>query len=76
MRKDACIFVAGAAGMVGSAIIRKLLSMGYSNLLGSYHSRMPDAATFLNDHAGAGVPKGLKLVQLDLTYQWYLDQGH
>ncbi|MBC2712590.1 MAG: GDP-L-fucose synthase [Desulfosarcina sp.] len=69
MRKDACIFVAGAAGMAGSAIIRKLLSMGYTNLVGSYHSHMPDAATFMNDGAEAGVPKGLKLVQVDLTVQ-------
>lgn len=69
MKKDARIFIAGAAGMVGSAIVRKLLSLGYTNLLGSYHSHMPDAATFLNDDAGAGVPTGLNLVRLDLTAQ-------
>ncbi len=33
MNKDSKIFVAGGAGLVGSAITRKLLSHGYSNLL-------------------------------------------
>ena len=51
--------------MVGSAIIRKLLSLGYSNLLGSYHSRMPDAA-FFTSSLGAQKPAGLCLIQADL----------
>ena len=33
MQSDAKIFVAGHRGMVGSAIVRKLQSHGYSNLL-------------------------------------------
>jgi GDP-L-fucose synthase len=69
MKKDDCIFVAGAGGMVGSAIVRRLLSLGYMNVLGSYHSRVPDAATFLNDKAEAGLPAGLKLVPVDLADQ-------
>ncbi len=69
MNKNEKIFVAGAAGMVGSAIIRKLLSMGYTNLVGSYHSRMPDASIFLSDNIQGGVPAGFKWVQADLTDQ-------
>jgi GDP-L-fucose synthase len=68
MKKSEKIFVAGAAGMVGSAIIRKLLAMGYTNMVGSYHAHMPDTATFLESRA-KGAVKGLKLVQLDLTQQ-------
>ena len=45
--------------MVGSAIIRSLLSKGYTNLIGSYHSKMPDEFT--------GQP--LEQVRLDLTCQ-------
>lgn len=33
MQKDAKIFVAGHAGLAGSAIVRKLRSLGYENLL-------------------------------------------
>lgn len=33
MNKDSRIFVAGATGMVGSAIIRKLRELGYKNIL-------------------------------------------
>ena len=67
MPKDAKIFVAGSTGMVGSAIIRRLLSLGYTNLIGSYHHRRPDASWFSN-HTGE-IPEGLKLVQADLTRQ-------
>ena len=33
MEKDLKIYVAGHRGMVGSAIVRKLTSLGYTNLL-------------------------------------------
>ena len=69
MNKDARILVVGASGMVGSAIIRKLLSMGYRNILGTYHSHMPDTAIFLQDDNPADMPEGLKLAKLDLTVQ-------
>jgi GDP-L-fucose synthase len=39
MNKSSKIFVAGASGMVGSAIVRNLAKKGYSNIIGSYHSR-------------------------------------
>jgi len=33
MQQDAKIFVAGHAGLAGSAIVRKLCSLGYENLV-------------------------------------------
>lgn len=35
------ILVAGGTGLVGSAIIRKLLEKGYGNITGTYHRRKP-----------------------------------
>ena len=69
MEKESAIFIAGAGGMVGSAIVRKLLSMGYTNLLGSYHARRPDPAVFLAGKDHRGLPDALRLVQADLTDQ-------
>jgi GDP-L-fucose synthase len=54
------IFVAGASGLVGSAIIRALAAAGHVNIIGSYHSRRPPAA-FSAPQSG--------LVRLDLTVQ-------
>ena len=67
------ILVAGASGMVGSAIIRKLFSMGYTNLVGSYHSTKPDAKSFLKS-ADDGMLNNLRLVQMDLTNQADVNQ--
>lgn len=68
MKKSEKILVAGAAGMVGSAIVRKLLALGYSDLVGSYHTHMPEAGTF-GEHRTNGAVEGLRLVQVDLTRQ-------
>ena len=59
----------GASGMVGSAIIRKLLSLGYTNILGTYHSHLPDSSIFLQDDNPAEIPKRLKLSKVDLSVQ-------
>jgi GDP-L-fucose synthase len=67
MPKKACIFVAGAAGMVGSAIIRRLLAMGYTNISGSYHSRRPDATTFLQSRDNPKITDAVKLLKVNLT---------
>lgn len=69
MKKRSKILVAGATGMVGSAIIRRLLDLGYTNLVGSYHSRKPAAATFLQGGQGQEIPATLKLVQVNLIDQ-------
>ncbi|NWH03713.1 GDP-L-fucose synthase family protein [Desulfobacter latus] len=53
------IFIAGAAGMVGSAIVRNLAAKGFSNLIGSYHSRRLDELDALP----------IKMVQIDLKNQ-------
>jgi GDP-L-fucose synthase len=68
MKKNEKILVAGAAGMVGSAIVRKLLARGYTDLVGSYHTHMPDAGTF-SEHPADGAVEGLRLMQVDLTRQ-------
>lgn len=39
MNKSDKILIAGAAGMVGSAIIRNLAQKGFTNLVGTYHNR-------------------------------------
>ena len=59
MNKSDKIFVAGAAGMVGSAILRNLSAKGFTNLVGSYHSRT------LNEHKSLPV----RLVKIDLKKQ-------
>jgi GDP-L-fucose synthase len=41
--KDDTIFVAGGTGMVGAAIIRKLLASGYSRIVANYHRKKPVA---------------------------------
>jgi GDP-L-fucose synthase len=53
------IFVAGGTGMVGSALIRKLLSSGYTNIVSNYHHRVPAPKD----------ERSVRLVRLDLTRQ-------
>ncbi len=60
--------------MVGSAISRKLLSLEYTNLLCSYHSRRPDAVSFSPNNPNSEFPAELKLVQMDLTVQSAVDR--
>jgi GDP-L-fucose synthase len=66
MDKDDKVFVAGASGMVGSAILRGLRAMGFTNLIGSYHSRRPKSASFIQTSDSTKCPE---LIQLDLTDQ-------
>lgn len=42
MNKADKILVAGAAGMVGSALVRALLAQGFENILGTIHRKVPD----------------------------------
>ena len=42
MKKADKILVAGAAGMVGSAIVRALLAQGFQNIVGTIHNAAPD----------------------------------
>ena len=41
MNTDSKIFVAGGTGMVGAAVIEKLLERGYANIVTNYYSRRP-----------------------------------
>jgi GDP-L-fucose synthase len=41
MNKSDKIFIAGSAGMVGSAIVRHLLKNGFKNIIGTYRTRVP-----------------------------------
>ena len=40
--KSSKIVVFGATGLVGSAIVRKLIEKGYTNIIGTYHNRKPN----------------------------------
>ena len=62
MNKTDKILVAGAAGMVGSALIRALLAHGFENILGTINRKVPD---FGSKAAGR-----VRLERLDL-----MDQG-
>ena len=46
--------------MVGSAIVRKLLTLGYDNVIGSYHTRRPGEDRF---------DRPIQLHKLDLAVQ-------
>lgn len=60
MNRDSKVFIAGATGMVGSAILRKLRAEGFRNIVVSYHSRKP------TDDLSA---EAVRFVQADLTRQ-------
>jgi len=69
VKKSSKIFVAGASGMVGSAIVRKLLLSGCDNLIGSHLTRKPGIGHLRLGHEGDHLYERLRLVQLDLTEQ-------
>jgi GDP-L-fucose synthase len=41
MNRDEKILVAGSTGMVGSAIIRKLVDLGFTSIIGTFRNRKP-----------------------------------
>lgn len=55
MEKQQKIFVAGGTGLVGSAIIRKLLDQGYTNITATYNSRKPVNAAGKVDYKPANL---------------------
>lgn len=67
MKRDSKIFVAGGTGMVGSAIIRKLASLSYRNIISNYHRRKPGQNLLVEK-------KVSRFVRLDLTDQKSVDR--
>lgn len=59
MNGDSKIFVAGGTGMVGYALIRRLLAAGYTNIISNYYSKVP-----LTDYGSR-----IMFQKLDLTRQ-------
>lgn len=59
MNKNDKIFVAGGSGLVGSAILRKLLEKGYTNIVTSYYVRPLDAE----------LQQSVRNIEVDLTNQ-------
>jgi GDP-L-fucose synthase len=57
MKKDSKIVVFGATGLVGSAIVKKLIDNGYKNIIGTIHQKTPN------------IPYPSSLIPIDLTNQ-------
>lgn len=65
------VFVAGGTGLVGSALIRKLIEKGYSNIVASYHKRVPDPTIY---PAVSDINSVITWVKLDLIDQRAVDE--
>jgi GDP-L-fucose synthase len=74
MKKNSKILVAGAAGMVGSSIVRKLLEFGFTNIVGSYHRHRPDISAITLTKDMDYSTAAFRLVQLDLTNQYEVER--
>ena len=64
VNKNEAVFVAGGTGMVGAAIIRKLLASGYTNISSNYRNRKP----------ASGIPSSVTFLPLNLTHQRETEQ--
>jgi len=65
LQKSSKIFVAGASGLVGSAIVRKLIEKGYTNIVASYHNRKPNDSTFNIQHSSLNT-NSVQYIKIDL----------
>lgn len=50
MKSTDSILVAGASGLVGSAIIRRLIQKGYTKIVGTFSTRQPEPELLLPDY--------------------------
>ena len=60
MNKNSKILICGGTGLVGSAIIRKLIEKGYENIIATYHSKKPNIPITNNQSTN------IKWIQIDL----------
>jgi len=60
MNKNSKILVCGGTGLVGSAIVRKLVEKGYKNIIVTYHNKKPNTPITNNRSAN------IKWIQIDL----------
>jgi len=65
LQKSSKIFVAGASGLVGSAIVRKLIEKGYTNIVASYRNRKPNNSTFNIQHSTLNT-NSVQYINIDL----------
>ena len=65
MTRESKVFVAGATGLVGSAITRKLIEKGFRNITGSFLNR--DPAPMFSDYENHLRDGSLRFVRIDLT---------
>ncbi len=69
MNKDYKIIVFGASGLVGSAIVKKLIEKGYTNIIGTYHTRKPNFISSLSP-----TPYPLSLIPINLIEQQQVEK--
>jgi len=53
--KNSKIVIFGATGLVGSAIVRKLIEKGYTNIIGTYHNRKPNTPITNNQYTNTPI---------------------
>jgi len=70
MRENSRVLVCGGTGLVGSAIVRKLLEKGYASITATYYSKAPSAvfASLLTPHSSR-LTSPPTFLRLDLTGQ-------
>ena len=55
IHKSSKIVVFGATGLVGCAIVRKLIEKGYTNIIGTYHNRKPNTPITNNQYTNTPI---------------------
>ena len=66
LQKHESVFVAGGTGLVGSAIIKKLLDKGYTNIISNYRNRLPQNNSELNIQNSKLNTNSVQYIKLDL----------
>ncbi|TCK62029.1 GDP-L-fucose synthase family protein [Seleniivibrio woodruffii] len=71
VKKTDCVLVAGATGLVGSAIVRALAERGYTNIVGTYYKKTPAPVykNYLKNYSEMIKSGQLRMIKTDLTDQ-------